>query len=359
MHGGDVEAFGDQAAIARDLELTAAERGDQIPPLVLGRLAVEVRRPITTGAESFGDFLAVGNVDTERDRRRAGTEPRVFVDRGADDNAVAHGGAERVEREVAHAAAHARQIRRPFRSEAGRWRQIALGSQLGDRWSEHHGVEDRAEAFAVQPLRGCGDAEHLGVGRGVEDSAPHARGGVVGFVDDNQVDAVEVIEPPHQGGDGGNLNRRGGILFMARGDELVVDAEGGERAADLVNDFLTVAEDDDAVVARCGAGDDMGEQDGLSRAGRRLIADPAGASEEAPAQRGKVVLLIRAKHRDRHGRDPSPCVPWTSPPGPILLQPGEDRSNPGHTETESGMNFPLSSPTQVQPGHCWRANSST
>jgi len=63
----------------------------------------------------------------------------------------------------------------------------------------------------------------------------------------------------------------------------MIDTEGAERPARLVNQLLPVDEDDDAVALGAGALGDVGKEHGLARAGRadderRPLAGSVGAS---------------------------------------------------------------------------------
>jgi hypothetical protein len=156
----NVEALAEHAAIRDDLRVAGAEPGDGRAPFRRRGLAVEVGRAHTRLAEASGDRLGMLDVDAEGDGGSAGAETPVFLDRGADHDAV-HRGANVLGRVVAGANAGAREVgpmRRRVDHESG---QPAGGDQRRRGRALDHRVERLAEAAPVEAFGRRGHAEDM------------------------------------------------------------------------------------------------------------------------------------------------------------------------------------------------------
>ena len=100
-----------------------------------------------------------------------------------------------------------------------------------------------------------------------------------------------MIEAPHQRGNVGDLHRRR-RLIVAGGNDAVGDVELDESRRNLAHDLVAMTDNDDLVAARHRAGNDVGEQNGFTRAGRRLEKNAPNAAAEAI---GNAALLIWAQ----------------------------------------------------------------
>ena len=116
-------------------------------------------------------------------------------------------------------------------------------------------------------------------------------------------DEVELVAPalkaPRDRGDHRKLNRVIG-LGVSRGDDAKRDASEIERGLALVQDLLSVRQDQDALAARRGTGKDVGEHERLSGPGRGDEQHARRAAKKAaPDVRNSATLIVPEGYRLR------------------------------------------------------------
>ena len=108
----------------------------------------------------------------------------------------------------------------------------AVGLKPSGVRPEDHGLELVAQAPPIEALGRGGNAQHLG---GVEPGkhlGPGAGDRMVGLVHDEQLEELggDLVEAPHQGLDGGDLDAVRQVLAVAGGDDAMGHTDLGERA---------------------------------------------------------------------------------------------------------------------------------
>src|SRR6516162_3692659 len=242
------------------------------------------------------------DVDAIHDRRPAGAEPGIFVDRGADDDTLRHPRGELVGGVITSTSTDAGEVGAARRREGGEQRQIAGGDELAHARTDRQRVEDVVKPLAVEALWGGGDTQDFRLREGGEDTPPRVSSRMMTLIDDEKIGRHKMFEPPHQGLHARNLYRMLERRQIAAGDDQRMrHSEGIECPRDLLYDFVTVAADADTIAAPDSTSDDLAEDYGFAATARTLITHTPNTAAELCAQPRQIVDLIGTQHR-RHGR---------------------------------------------------------
>ena len=230
----DVGTLGDDVAGGEHLQLAGAEVGDGAAADAAVHGAVESGGGDALSAEGLGDGFSVSDGAAEGDGG-------AVVDRlnGAAvvGDGVSHGlplAEDLLGLLVTFAgvvATDAGQVDARRCEDPGADEEALLGEPAGVGAGDE-GVELIAEAAAVEPLWCGGDAEDVGPGHGGQHLGPGAGDGMVGLVDDQQLEEVgrDGVQPAGEGLDGCHLHALAEVLAVAGGDDAVVAADGVKGA---------------------------------------------------------------------------------------------------------------------------------
>ena len=167
--------------------------------------------------------------------------------------------------------------------------EMALDDQVGSLRSFHDLGEVTAETATITTTWRGSQPEQLGIGIVLDNLAVGVGGGVVAFVDDDQVGrrhrhCVRPHPAGPQSGYRGHLNafHRTKPVIGPGNDDAVTDTVGAQLPAGLDDDLATMGEEENTAVLLGGMLGDGGSHHRLAAARRRdedhLVADASAAS---------------------------------------------------------------------------------
>ena len=276
------------------MQVAGRQVEDSAGSFLLGQRAVDDLEAVACGVERGGHVLGVLQSCAENDARLGVAVPGVVADRVAGDGRLVHALGHLGAVEVARHGAHACHVH-GLRGVVDRAAEEALTDEVGDLGATDQVVEHLPESLAVEALRSRGHAEHPGFGPLLDDARPCSCGGVVGFVDDDQVRRQDAVEPAHESLDAGDLRQLMAVGREPCGDESVRHVHGSKRAVALLQELGAVDEDERAVALGGGAGRHVGEHDGFAGACRGDQQGTLAASPEGFADLVNGGLLVWTK----------------------------------------------------------------
>lgn len=185
FHAGDVEAFGDDFAVAENANVSVAELLDDAFPLGVGGVAVDVGGGDAGLVEGLGEVLGVVDADVEDDGLFAGgVFLPVFQNVGAD-KLFFHGFLQLFFVVVAAGCLDVVSGDGLGGAEQLEGAEVALLDEFADGGAGNEFVKVSVQGPSVAAHGGGADAEDVGVGVGGDEVAVGFGGGVMGFVDDD------------------------------------------------------------------------------------------------------------------------------------------------------------------------------
>ena len=213
--------------------------------------------------ERLGHMLGVLAADAEGERQAVADDPSIVLDGIASHGRLVHLAGELLLVVVAPHRLDAAQVDLGRWAEQGIRRQCLALDQRSHRGADHHRAEHVAKPCPVRPLWRRRDAEDLGRRVGVDDLAVRRGKRVVRLVDHNEIRRCDLVEPPHDGANHGDLHRQE-IARSAGHDQAVLDPEAVKRPRRLLDQLSAMHENEAALAKPLRGRDDVGERYGFT-----------------------------------------------------------------------------------------------